>query len=262
MTSAVAAQPRHLRPAPAADRRPAVELCLLCGASLHRASTRGFGARGVCGGCAERLEMDLTGSDVAACPDCGRHRELCAVMPCGHPQPEVHQPIPLIKKPSRGQVSGAERVKTIERLAMSHLGVRELGRRTGFAPSTISRWLKIDRSPVLKHALATEALDIGRAKLLADAPETALNELIQLAPRVSRGDLARRVAALRTKDGSAACAAKEPTSNSRRLRNALSLLESISRVDIADQPVLQRLLHIVEELNAGPSTFSSVTQTP
>jgi hypothetical protein len=46
-----------------------------------------------------------------------------------------------------------------------------------------------------------------------------------------------------------------------RLVNALSLLESISRVDIADQPVLQRLLHIVEELNAGPSTFSSVTQT-
>src|SRR5258708_15882313 len=119
MTSAVAAQPRHLRPAPAADRRPAVELCLLCGASLQRASTRGFGARGVCGGCAERLEMDLTGSDVAACPDCGRHRELCAVMPCGHPQPEVHQPIPLIMKPRRGQVSGAEPVKTIERLAMS-----------------------------------------------------------------------------------------------------------------------------------------------
>ena len=127
MTSAVAAQPRHLRAAPAADRRPAVELCLLCGAPLHRASTRGFGARGVCGGCAERLEMDLTGSDSAACPDCGRHRELCAVLPCGRPQTAV-QPIPLIKKPTRGQVSGAERVKTIERLAMSHLGVRELGR--------------------------------------------------------------------------------------------------------------------------------------
>ena len=204
--------------------------------------------------------MDLTGSDFAACPDCGRHRELCAVMPCNLPQPEVHQPVPLIKKPNRGQVSGAERVQTIERLAMSHLGVRELGRRTGFAPSTISRWLKIDRSPVLKHALATEALDIGRAKLLADAPETALTELIQLAPRVSRGDLARRVAALRSSDGSSATAAKEPTSTSRRLRNALSALESISRVDIADQPVLQRLIHIVQELNASHAPFSKVTQ--
>jgi transcriptional regulator with XRE-family HTH domain len=204
--------------------------------------------------------MDLTGSDFAACPDCGRHRELCAVMPCNLPQPEVHQPVPLIKKPNRGQVSGAERVQTIERLAMSHLGVRELGRRTGFAPSTISRWLKIDRSPVLKHALATEALDIGRAKLLADAPETALTELIQLAPRVSRGDLARRVAALRTSDGSPTTAAKEPTSTSRRLRNALSALESISRVDIADQPVLQRLMHIVQDLNASHTPFSNVPQ--
>jgi transcriptional regulator with XRE-family HTH domain len=254
MTSAVATLPRTVQPA------PAIELCLLCGASLHRASTRGFGARGVCGGCAERLEMDLTGSDSASCPDCGRHRELCAVMPCNLPQPEVHQPVPLIKKPNRGQVSGAERVKTIERLAMSHLGVRELGRRTGFAPSTISRWLKIDRSPLLKHALATEALDIGRAKLLADAPETALTELIQLAPKVSRGDLARRVAALRTSDGTSATVAREPTPTSRRLRNALSSLESISRVDIADQPVLQRLLHILQELNTGQPTFANVSQ--
>jgi DNA-binding transcriptional ArsR family regulator len=181
-------------------------------------------------------------------------------MPCNGPRLEVHQPIPLIKKPNRGLVSGAERVQTIERLAMSHLGVRELGRRTGFAPSTISRWLKIDRSPVLKHALVTEALDIGRAKLLADAPETALTELIQLAPRVSRGDLARRVAALRTTHGSVAGTAKEPSSTSRRLRTAVSVLESISRVDIADQPVLQRLLHIVEELNARHSTFSNATQ--
>jgi hypothetical protein len=203
--------------------------------------------------------MDLTASDSAACPDCGRHQELCAVMPCSLPQPEIRQPVPLIKKPNRGQVSGAERVKTIERLAMSHLGVRELGRRTGFAPSTISRWLKIDRSPVLKHALATETLDIGRAKLLADAPETALTELIQLAPRVSRGDLARRVAALRMTNGSGPCAPKEPATTSRRLRSALSVLESISRVDIVDQPVLQRLLLIVQELNAGRSSFSNAT---
>jgi len=97
----------------------------------------------------------------------------------------------------RRQVSGAERVRAIESLAASRLGVRELSRRTGFAPSTISRWLKIDRRPTLKHALATDALDIGRAKLLADAPETALAYLIQLAPGLSRADLARRVAALR-----------------------------------------------------------------
>src|SRR5258708_188540 len=95
------------------------------------------------------------------------------------------------------QVSGAERVRAIERLAATRLGVRELGRRTGFAPSTISRWLKIDRCPPLKIALQMGVVDIGRAKLLADAPETALAELIPLAAAVSRADLARRITALR-----------------------------------------------------------------
>jgi DNA-binding transcriptional ArsR family regulator len=196
----------------------------------------------------------LTGFEAAACPDCGRHQELCAVMPCSRVQPEVHQAIPLIKKLNRGQLSGAERVRAIERLAMTKLGVRELGRRTGFAPSTISRWLKIDRSAVLKQALATEALDIGRAKLLVDAPEIALTELIQLAPRVSRADLARRVAALRVKHGSGPAVHKgtvdvdKTSPTSRHLRSALSMLESISYVDVADQPVLQRLQLIIENL--------------
>jgi hypothetical protein len=68
------------------------------------------------------------------------------------------------------------------------------------------------------------------------------------------------VAALRTSDGTSATVAREPTPTSRRLRNALSSLESISRVDIADQPVLQRLLHILQELNTGQPTFANVSQ--
>jgi hypothetical protein len=47
--------------------------------------------------------------------------------------------------------------RATERLAATRLGVRELGRRTGFAPSTISRWLKIDRCPLLKMALQKQA---------------------------------------------------------------------------------------------------------
>jgi IS30 family transposase len=72
-------------------------------------------------------------------------------MPCYGPQPEPKPPVRiaehalLIRNVQRRQVSGAERVRAIERLAATRLGVRELGRRTGFAPSTISRWLKIDR---------------------------------------------------------------------------------------------------------------------
>jgi transcriptional regulator with XRE-family HTH domain len=131
---------------------------------------------------------------------------------------------------------------------MSQLGVRELGRRTGFAPSTISRWLKIDRSAALKHALATEALDIGRAKLLADAPEAALTELIPLAPRISRADLCRRIAALRLPATSGSYELRAPSTTSRRLQSALRTLESISRVEVIDQPALQRLLQVIESL--------------
>jgi DNA-directed RNA polymerase subunit RPC12/RpoP len=166
-------------------------LCLLCRAALNRASPRGAGTYAVCAGCAERLELELTLTEVVACPDCGRHRELCALQPCSSvtPQPQ--------RRAKAARQSGAERVQRIERMAAMRLGVRELSRRTGYAASTISRWLKIDRCAILKHALQTEAVDIGRAKLLADAPEGALADLIQLAPHVSRAELGRRVAALR-----------------------------------------------------------------
>jgi hypothetical protein len=118
-------------------------VCLLCRAALNRASPRGAGTHPVCAGCAERLELELTLTEVVACPDCGRHRELCQLQPCTsiNPQP------PRRAMPARQ--SGAERVRRIERLAGMRLGVRELSRRTGYAASTISRWLKIDRCAVL-----------------------------------------------------------------------------------------------------------------
>jgi DNA-binding transcriptional ArsR family regulator len=173
----------------------------MCRALVSRASPRDGGARGICTGCAERLEVELTISEAAVCPNCGRHRELCMVMPCNLPPAQTttrraSQAL-VARLERRRAVSGAERVRAIERLAASRLGVRELSRRTGFAPSTISRWLKIDRVPILKSALANDALDIGRAKVLADAPDTALPDLIALAPRLTRADLVRHVAAAR-----------------------------------------------------------------
>ncbi|MDQ6671348.1 MAG: ParB/RepB/Spo0J family partition protein [Chloroflexota bacterium] len=75
----------------------------------------------------------------------------------------------------RRQLSGAERVRAIEKLAATDLGICEISRRTGFNPATISRWLKIDRHPVLKRALEApgeavatlldEAATLGRAAL-------------------------------------------------------------------------------------------------
>jgi transposase-like protein len=187
--------------------------CLLCGAALTRAAPRDSGARDVCSGCAERLEIDLATSDAVACPECGRHQELCLLIPCSVLPPEA-APVPAPsmtvqdrrrppanhvpeRLPIPPRLSGAERVRAIEDLAASRLGVRELSRRTGFAASTISRWLKIDRCSILKHALETGAIDIGRAKLLADAPETSHADLVQVARRMPRSELARHVAALR-----------------------------------------------------------------
>jgi ParB/RepB/Spo0J family partition protein len=98
----------------------------------------------------------------------------------------------------REQLSNVERVKTIERLAASGLGVREISRRTGFNASTISRWLRINRRPELKKALEDNRLDIARAVILVDAPAPAVSSLIQQAPTISAAELRRRVAAIKT----------------------------------------------------------------
>jgi hypothetical protein len=113
--------------------------------------------------------------------------------------------------------------------------------------------LKIDRCAILKQALESEAVDIGRAKVLADAPESALADLILLAPGLSRSALAQRVVALRVQAGGGT---PQPgrtngvSSNSRRLRRALSLLESIAHLDPADHPILERLNHRLKRLNS------------
>ncbi len=93
-------------------------------------------------------------------------------------------------------LSGAERVRAIERLAATNLGVREIGRRTGFTHATISRWLRIDRRPDLKDALEADSIDIGRAMVLVAAPEEELASLLAEAPRMRQQDLKDRVAAL------------------------------------------------------------------
>ncbi|HEV7665144.1 MAG TPA: helix-turn-helix domain-containing protein [Chloroflexota bacterium] len=258
MMTAVASRTPPGRPPEAPHRRSTNSLCLLCGSLLERASVGTSRTRGVCGGCAERLELELTCSDHAACGECGRHQELCAVMPCSGPSQPPPAPktqtadatpgLALIENLQRRQVSGAERVRAIERLAATHLGVRELGRRTGFAPSTISRWLKIDRCPQLKHALESEVLDIGRAKLLADAPVTALAELIPQAAACSRADLARRVAALRGRGEPAVDVLFSSSADSRRLLKAVHIVESVDALSATDRATLERLSILVSNL--------------
>jgi hypothetical protein len=97
-------------------------------------------------------------------------------------------------------------------------------------------------------ALQTEVLDIGRAKLLADAPETALAELIPLAAAVSRADLARRIAALRGQRDSESCVVFGSSADSRRLTKAVRLVEAVTNLDADDRLTLQRLKKLVDSL--------------
>jgi ParB family chromosome partitioning protein len=81
------------------------------------------------------------------------------------------------------QLSGTERVRTIERLAATNLGVREIGRRTGFSHATISKWLRLADKPIVLEALQEERLDIARAMALAPVrDEQRVAELVAAAP--------------------------------------------------------------------------------
>src|SRR5207237_7713976 len=108
----------------------------------------------------------------------------------------------VVENLQRRELSGCERIRAITLLAsltdeLAHpLGVRAISRRTGLAPSTISRWLRIDRQPALKAALEQERLDIGRAMQLVGAPEEQLGQLIERAPTVPQAQLAHEVEAL------------------------------------------------------------------
>jgi ParB-like chromosome segregation protein Spo0J len=134
----------------------------------------------------------------------------------------------------RGHLSNVERVKTIEHLAASGLGVREISRRTGFNASTISRWLRVNSRPELKKALEDNRLDIARAVILVDAPAPAVSSLIQQAPAISTAELRRKIAAIKT-------GTRNAVDNDRyHLANALRSLRTV-RSSI-DEPLMVQTL--------------------
>lgn len=148
----------------------------------------------------------------------------------------------------RQQLSGAERVRAIECLAATGLGVREISRRTGFNASTISRWLRIDGCAELKSAVEAGTLDIARAKILVEAPRAALADLLRQAPGLSPGELRARVASLKASPRSAASA---PPADTERLGEAWRLLQSVHGP--ADVDLLDRIRDEVERLRLACS---------
>jgi ParB family transcriptional regulator, chromosome partitioning protein len=313
--------------------------CLLCGLGSGRVEDVASRAAQVCGGCTDRLELELSRGLVQVCQRCGRHPELCALLRCGQDadsfsgeaaskdQPDwrpstsvdvawialddIVEPtsessvrqnydttrlaelaaslrehgflhpvgvrqdgskyvviygqrrvraarvaglarvpcticvadeqrallLSMIENLQRRQLSGKERVRAIERLAGTRLGVRELSRKTGFDQSTISRWLKIDRRPLLRTALENGDVDVGRATILADASEDQLPSLLAEAPLLSQAELRQRVT--RGK------ALRKPTPlvspDSRRLSDALQLLRTVRRSSPGDLAVLEQI---------------------
>ena len=145
----------------------------------------------------------------------------------------------------RRQLTGAERVRAIEKLAATDLGVREIGRRTGFHPATISRWLKIDRRPLVKDALEREVLDLGRAMALADAPDEAIPALLEAAPTLRQDELKARVAQARVLRY-----ATPRSVDSRRLLEALRLLTLVQTVGGDDAALLGQLQDCLDRLHA------------
>lgn len=99
-----------------------------------------------------------------------------------------------IENMHRHQLSGSERVRAIERLAATNIGVRELSRRTGFHASTLSKWIRIDRHPAIRAALERESINLGQAMELASAPPQAVPGLLRQVWNVaSREDLRKLV---------------------------------------------------------------------
>jgi ParB family transcriptional regulator, chromosome partitioning protein len=148
----------------------------------------------------------------------------------------------------RHQLSGAERVRAIERLAATSLTGREISRRTGFSQSTIARWLKIDRRPVLKDALEQDRLDVGRAMALADAPEEALPHLLDLARALPQTALKERVAELNVMRN----ASPRTTVDSRRLLEALRLLTLVEDVHSEDRGLVEQIHRVSARLLGRP----------
>jgi ParB-like chromosome segregation protein Spo0J len=153
----------------------------------------------------------------------------------------------------RNQLSGAERVGAIERLAATSLTGREISRRTGFSQATISRWLRLDRRPVLKQAVETDALDIGRAMVLTHAPEEQLPELVVQAQTISQPDLWRYVSELRVSHNDSP---RRIGVDSRRIIEALRLLSLVQApVSAEDRTLLTELAGVVQGLvDTAPPT--------
>jgi ParB family chromosome partitioning protein len=95
----------------------------------------------------------------------------------------------LVENIQRVDLSAKERVDAIRQLASLGLGIREISRRTGLTPATISKWVRLAEKPIVMQALETGRVDIFRAMQLAPIKDAEQQEqLLTQAARLSKRD--------------------------------------------------------------------------
>ena len=95
----------------------------------------------------------------------------------------------LVENIQRVDLSAKERVEAIRQLASLGLGVRDISRRTGLTPATISKWVRLAEKPVVMQALEAGRIDIFRAMQMAPIKDIAHQEvLLTQASKLSKQD--------------------------------------------------------------------------
>jgi ParB family chromosome partitioning protein len=160
----------------------------------------------------------------------------------------------IVENCQRRDLSGKERARAIAMLASlrgedeAEIPLKTIRQMTGLHESTISRWVKIDHTPELQAAVASEKLPLGKAMKLTSAPREHLAQLIEEAPSLSQPEIVARVTALRREP--TLRAVRTASLNEGRALDALRILKRIDAVE-EDGPVRDLLVlirHRIDEL--------------
>ena len=160
----------------------------------------------------------------------------------------------IVENCQRRDLTGRERARAISMLASlrgedeAEIPLKSIRQMTGLHESTISRWVKIDRTPELQEAVASERLPLGKAMKLTSAPREHLARLIEEASGLTQPEIVARVTALRREPK--VRAVRTASLNEGRAMDALRILNRIDAVDDAGpvRDLLVLISHRVSEL--------------
>jgi ParB family chromosome partitioning protein len=165
----------------------------------------------------------------------------------------------IIENIQRENLSGSERARAIALLASLReesgeaMSTRRIAAMVKKDYTTISKWLGINRQPLLREAVAAGTLKIGHAMKLASVPAEALPELVSEAPGLSQPELEDRIAKIRA--APAVVSQRVAAANHKQAMAALRSLSRIQRagqIDHATRSVLEQVVTRARDLLAQP----------